>query len=90
MSQTRFTSSAGMNFANVSISHAKPPINCPPLRPLAAQPTFDASSTATVWPRSARFSAVEMPVRPAPITQTSTVIESSSEGWRVVSLAVAA
>ena len=32
----------------------------------------------------------QMPVRPAPITQTSTLMVSSSAGWRVVSLAVAA
>lgn len=90
MSQIRFTSPSGMNCANVSMSHAKPPINWPPLRPLAAHPTRDASSTVTEWPRSARLSAADRPVRPAPITHTSASVVPASGAWRVVSLAVAA
>lgn len=90
MSQIRFTSSSGMKRPNVSMSQAKPPISWPPLRPLAAQPTRDASSTVTEWPRSARLSAADSPVSPAPITQTSASVAPASGAWRVTSLAVAA
>ena len=44
----------------------------PPLRELAPQPTVSDSSTATLAPRFARVRAADRPVKPAPITATST------------------
>src|SRR5215218_9829317 len=43
----------------------------PPLRPEAPQPTVCASIRTTSVPCRARCSAVDSPVRPAPITATS-------------------
>ena len=46
----------------------------PKARPDAPQPISFASSTATSMPASARCSAVESPVKPAPMTATATCL----------------
>ena len=45
----------------------------PPLRELAPHPIVSDSSTATFAPRLAKVRAADKPVKPAPITATSTV-----------------
>ena len=63
---------------------------CPPLRPLAPHPTGSASSTMTEYPRSARCKAAEIPVNPAPTTQTSALSHPASARWRSTAGTVAA
>ena len=69
--------------------HGKPMIIWPPLRPEAPQPTRLASRITTRLPAFASSSAVYRPKKPAPTTQTSVSMCSSSAGrvtcrWRVV------
>ena len=62
----------------------------PPLRELAPQPIVWASSTATFAPRLVSARAAARPVKPPPITATSTVSgnapEASPAGIDVVSI----
>ena len=51
----------------------------PPFRELAPHPMLSASSTATFAPRLARVRAAERPVKPEPITATSTVFGMERE-----------
>ena len=51
--------------------------SCPPFLPDAPQPIFLASHKTTEYPFLARFNALEIPVNPPPITQTSILISSS-------------
>ncbi len=52
-------------------SNFSPGLTCPPLRPDAPHPTSLASSTRTSTPFSAKCSAADSPVNPAPTTTTS-------------------
>jgi len=51
--------------------HLRPGETWPPLRPDAPYPGQKRSTTITCLPLSARCSAVDNPVKPAPTTQTS-------------------
>ena len=59
----------------------------PPLRELAPQPMVSDSSTATFAPRLASVRAAESPVKPAPITATSTM-SGSGRADSVVGISV--
>ncbi len=66
-----------------------PGLSCPPLRPDAPQPGVLASTTTVAIPRSARLSAADSPVTPAPITTISASAEPLRAGKPPSVIAVA-
>jgi len=78
--QARRASSPCIRRKTASAAAEPPRQQNPPLRPDAPQPGVSASNTRTSCPASARCSAADSPVNPAPITATSQAIGPSARG----------
>src|SRR5215510_10982080 len=84
----RFVASRPYLFISVRIPSFSPLSTIPPFRQLAPQPTFSASNTATRAPPFASVRAADNPVKPPPITATSTLSGNGRTGSRGASTVV--